>query len=71
VTARLVTDQRDDFVAVRCIVNTAEPRWIGGRGRREERDQAKDHGDEDDPPSSRQWGSRPRSLPLRGRDGQV
>jgi hypothetical protein len=54
VTARLVTDQRDDFVAVRCIVNTADPRWIGGRGRREDRDQGKDHRDEDDPPSSRQ-----------------
>ena len=71
VTARLVTDQRDDFVAVRCIVNAADPRWIGGRGRRDDRDQGKDHRDEDDPPCSRQGGCRPRSLLLRGRDGRV
>lgn len=71
VTARLVTDQRDDLVAVRWIVDAADPRWIGGRGRRDDRDQGKDHRDEDDPPSSRQGGSRSRSLPLRGWDGQV
>jgi len=70
-TARLVADHRDDLVAVRCIVNSADPRWIGRRGRREDRDQGKDHRDDDDPPCSRQGGSRPRSLPLRGRDGRV
>jgi hypothetical protein len=53
VTARLVADPRDDLVAVRCIVNAADPRWIGRRGRREDRDQGKDHRDEDDPPCSR------------------
>ena len=38
IAARLITDQRDDLVAVSRIVNAADPRRIRGRGRGEERD---------------------------------